>query len=833
MKNKTTLALTLLLAIINLQLSFAQDGTNDTTFNPDDTGYGNGTDRNIFSVVSQPDCKIIIAGTFAQYALQSRNGIARINADETLDTTFNPGTGVNNNGNVNTIALQADGKIIIAGDFTSFDGLTYNKIVRLNADGKPDKNFKLPAVTGFLDVTKVLMQPDGKVLVGGYSSDAEGKIIRLNADGSIDHSFSVGIAGNGAIQSIALQDDGKIIVVGGFTTFAGLAKQCLVRLNTNGSVDTGFIHSYHGNNLYTAAVQADGKIYVGGQAYTEANSNPVLFRYNNNGSDDATFNVQNMTIKDVVYSIVIQPDGKLIITGDDVVRLNVNGSIDASFLSPHPNNPVNAAALTMQGKIILAGSFLLYNDVSENYITVVNADGTKDMSFDMGGGTGADNTIYTIAKQVNGKIIITGDFNHYNGVLKNNIARLNEDGLLDTSYDGGMGVNGRIALSAMTPDGKLIIAGNFSSYNGTPVNQLARINADGTLDTTFKTGNGFKYIYNLSADTFTTIDVQPDGKILLGGYFNAYRGNESKYLARINTDGTFDTTFNTDFIYKESNGAVTKVLVLADEKRILIASNGPGVRWETELKNTLFKVDFNGLNDAAFTPLTNEWIAKVDNIVVQKSGNIVVSGVYFTEDPAANYRLMRINTDGSIDKVFQEGGFRTPLYYLTNMYAQADDKIIIVGGFTKYGGINRLRIARINADGSLDETFNPGLSAFEIKGLVPQHDKLIVVGSFNTYNKTGRNRIARLTSRGTLGTKTAQTYVDNIIAYKNNNGLTVTSSNKNIASIAVYDLTGRLIVRKNTVNAATAQINNLHLASSIIIVNISLEDGTVVSKKIY
>jgi len=198
---------------------WAQAGANDSTFNTFDDGtYGDGTNNTVFTTALQPDGKVIIGGQFTTYNGTARNCIARLNADGSLDATFNPGSGAD--GTVLTTALQPDGKVIIGGFFTTYNGTARNRIARLNADGSLDATFN-PGSGASHTVRTIALQPDGKVIIGGnfttYNGTARARMARLNADGSLDATFNPGLGADGTVRTIALQPDGKVIIGGDFT----------------------------------------------------------------------------------------------------------------------------------------------------------------------------------------------------------------------------------------------------------------------------------------------------------------------------------------------------------------------------------------------------------------------------------------------------------------------------------------------------------------------------------------------------------------------------------------------------------------------------------------
>ncbi len=351
----------------------------------------------------QPDGKIIIGGEFSSYDGVSRNNIARLNYNGTLDTNFDSNVGTP--GNVHTesvmaIAIQSDGKIIIGGGFSSYNGVARNDIARLNSDGTLDTYFNPDGVNyNYGSINSIVIQPNGKILFGGIFSQnnsgyAQGGAKRLNADGTIDDTFNPIISTNNWywIESISIQPDGKIIIGGTFTTCNGIARKDIARLNNDGTLDAGFDSGTGGN-----------------------------YR---------------------ISTTTIQPDGK----------------------------------------IVIGGYFTTYNGMARSGIARLNFDGTLDTNFNPG--IDASVSLYTSAIQPDGKIL-SGGFFDKNMMGRFNIARFNSDGTSDTSFNLGLGANNSILTIALQSNGKIIIGGYFTSYNGVSVNHIARLNSDGTLDTTF------------------------------------------------------------------------------------------------------------------------------------------------------------------------------------------------------------------------------------------------------------------------------------------------------------------------------------------------------------
>ena len=266
--------LTFFLLLLNIA-TFAQSGAIDTTFNTSNNGiYGNGSGFNgdVRSTNIQLDGKVLMGGLFTSFNSIARNCIARLNIDGSLDTTFNPGTGFNLW--VYSTSIQSDGKIIVGGIFTSFNGAAINRIARLNIDGSLDTTFN-PG-TGFDDeVWSMSIQSDGKIIVAGaftsFNGISKNYIARLNVDGSLDTSFNPGTGFNNVVASVHIQSDGNIIVGGRFTLYNGTARNRIVRLNTGGSLDTTFNPGTgFDGSVWSISIQTDGNVILGGE-FTQFN----------------------------------------------------------------------------------------------------------------------------------------------------------------------------------------------------------------------------------------------------------------------------------------------------------------------------------------------------------------------------------------------------------------------------------------------------------------------------------------------------------------------------------------------------------------------------------
>ena len=326
-----------------------------------------------------------------------------------------------------------------------------------------------------------------------------------------------------------------------------------------------------------------------------------------------------------------------------------------------------------------------YGSLSEQSQTAITpilySDGSIDGTFVYG--SGFDFPVYTIAIQSDNKILVGGNFSDYNGAGANGIIRLNTDGSVDGTFVYGSGFNASVNIIVIQSDNKILVGGVFTDYNGTGANRIIRLNSDGSVDGTFVYGTGF--------DNFvSSIVVQSDNKILVGGRFNNYNGNVSNSIIRLNTDGSVDNTFNIGSGFTGSSGVVYDIKIQSDNK-------------------------------------------------------ILVGGSFTNYQGTGTNRIIRLNSDGSIDGTFVYGsGFNASV---NTIVIQSDNKILVGGSFTTYDTTSKKRIVRLNSDGSVDGTFGSisGEFSSSVNTIVIQSDnKILVGGDFVTYEETASNKIIRL-----------------------------------------------------------------------------------------
>jgi uncharacterized delta-60 repeat protein len=384
--------------------------------------------------------------------------------------------------NVNMIAQAPDGKIVIAGHFRTIDGVPRHGVARLNLDGSVDNSFNpapYPDLEGLFILNHYLVvQPDGKVVSSGLYDGAfqpgSFGIGRLNTDGSLDYSFQFRPAVG--VEGMVLQPDGKILVWGGGPLLPNGQK--LGRLLADGTLDSFAIPDLEW--VCCVAAQADNKVLVSGD-FTMASGgvNREVRRFDPDGTRDSTFNPGALSAGP---ALAVLPDGKILTSGiltyggqtfRGVLRLQADASPDPSFNIFEPGAGTSALFLAMQpdGKsLVLLANDLVYPTTGT--MARLNSDGTLDGSFH-----GPDIYPETTVVQNDGKILIGGSFTEIAGQPRHRIARLNADGSLETTQ-----IVYEVTLN-VSPDGKGTVAdagtfppGSIQTVTAVPGRRVAFVN---------------------------------------------------------------------------------------------------------------------------------------------------------------------------------------------------------------------------------------------------------------------------------------------------------------------------------------------------------------------
>lgn len=614
--------------------------------------------------------------------------------------------------------------------------------------------YKFESVGGGMDWGKATaVQVDGKIVVAGYTSkvgsNTDVVVARYNPDGSLDPTFDDDGKLRTAVSSnyeeadaVVVQPDGKIVVAG--YSGSGITYNfLLLRYNPNGSLDPSFgtagkvLTTVTGRNdrAFSLALQPDGKLLAGGAAGGGAGSGSALVRYNQDGSLDTSFGTGGIAITTLpltvgiltVNSIGIQPDGRIVTTGDgyldfSVVRYNANGSLDTTFdgdgivTCPVSANGIDSAfslALYPDGKVVAAGSTDNGGDTEFGLIRL-NADGSLDTSFSGDGklisafpNDGA--YAYTVMVRTDGKITAVG--NAFDGTSVDfALLRCDPDGSLDPAFGGdGMvttevtpGVFHDLAYSAaLQPDGKIIAAGVSRATVNNDDFALVRYNTDGSLDTGFDSDGIVTSDIGNGPASGSRVIVQPDGKIVAAAQWRfAYA------LTRYDTDGAVDTSFGSGGRVWVFPGSSILDLVLQPDGKILVVGSNGGSR------TIISRYNPEGSLDASFGSggLVTTNIFTGVKMAVQPDGKILVTGMRAVKF-SQFFVVARFNPDGSFDTTFDGDGYTSTsgIAGAGPVVAQPDGKIVAGGNSNGSGGPSSVfALIRYNANGTIDTTFGSG-----------------------------------------------------------------------------------------------------------------------------
>ncbi|MCI1186827.1 T9SS type A sorting domain-containing protein [Hymenobacter sp. DH14] len=657
------------------------NGTADATFN---AGTAGGSANYSRDFDAQPDGKVVVVGSFGTFNGAAAAGVVRLNANGSVDPTFNVGTGIGAGSSTNlvlAVLVLPTGKILLGGRFATFNGQPANGLARLNADGSVDPTFTSPLNQNGARVEGLVLQPDGNVLAYGTlpvnsTTHPTPGLVRLLPTGSLDPTFSsptfldirVG-PNNGNGPAVVLQPNGKIVVSGSFSV-AGADH--LARLNADGTQDTSLQLANTGDGApNTIGLQANGSILVGGFFNTFNGIRAPLVQLTSTGAPDPGFACVAQSDGSVL-SMVRQPDGKLLIGGlfteingqpvSYLARLTASGAVDAAFSAATGYLPTSVGCLALQpdGKVLagtVRGTFRF------------GTDGRPDASFS------APYTTMTMAVQADGKLLIGGQFTvSAGGMVYNRLARLTSTGAVDPSFASPAAsswtTNSTDAI-LVQPDGRILVAGSWLPPGQPLVAGVVRYTDSGALDYTFNNPSSFTGASGAAARVYA-LGLQADGKILTAGSFSAADGVAAKGVARLTSGGVVDPAFVSD-------------------------------------------ATLNGTPSA---------------VVVQPNGRVLVGGGLFFSSPTGNhYGIARLLDNGATDATFTNSA--DPNNAVSAMLVQPDGAIVLADSFATVGGQPAAGVARLIAANVLAVAAPAAVAARTAVWPVPAHGELRIVPDFS------------------------------------------------------------------------------------------------------
>lgn len=728
----------------------AQQGKVDSSFNVFDDGQiGDGFDGAVRTLLLQRDGNLIVGGDYLSLNGFPVSYLTRLNPSGSIDESFKTGTGFN--GKIYASYLQPDGKIILGGSFTMYNGISVGRLIRLNPDGTYDSTFNttVGATTGI--VYDIAMQADGKIIVVGsfakYANATVNRIARLLPNGMLDASFLTGSGSPLNITHVKITANDKIILTGNFITFNGTLANRIVCLNNNGSFDSSFkCEKGFNDDVNAIAIQSDGKMVVGGNftTFNDAMANRLI-RLNADGTRDESFSTGTGFSKEGVQAIKMDASGDVMVGGsftgtynnievNRLVFLNGDGTLKSDF--DIGSGPASASVLSLEfdqdGAWFVGGSFAVFDGQNQGRLAKISSDGEHDTGY-LSSGIGFDNSVLSILPLPNQKAIIGGNFNRFNGKSVSKIACLLEDGSIDESFNArNSGANSLVKTVLLQADGKVLVGGNFTKYNDKLSNRIVRIWSNGEIDNSFNSGDGFNgQVYKLV--------VQSDQKIIAAGAFTKYNGSNlnANRVVRLLPDGTKDMDFN---IGSGADGTVEVVVIQSDGKILL---GGHFKNFNGQPFSGMVRLNADGSIDPSFN-IRNGFDKNVYAIALQSDQKIIVGGSFLAFDGISQKKILRLNSDGSLDTTFESGtGFSKG--DVRSILVQPDDRILIGGSFSgTYKNVASSRLIRLMPSGTIDNSFNAPLNntLFDMK--FTEDYKLLIGGNFNSVAGISKHRIARL-----------------------------------------------------------------------------------------
>jgi uncharacterized delta-60 repeat protein len=718
------------------------DGTLDSGFNP---GASGGSYPFVNSLAVQADGKILVGGVFTTLGGQMRNSIGRLNADGTLDSTFNPGA----DSAVTSLAVQADGKILVGGDFSTLGGQPRNHLGRLNAS----------------DPATQSLNWDGSAITwlrGGSSPEVWRTTFGCSTNGTDWMALGEGtrIAGGWKLSGVSLPGDGTIRAHGHVTGGQYNASSWFVEAFSGAPV----LITHPASRTNDAGTTAMFSVLVGG-------TEPLAYQWYINGLALADGgNILGAHTSRLGVSNVLGGDTG---GGYSVVISNAQGNVTSLV-----------AMLTVVDPVITAQPATQNRERGESATLSVTAAGTPPLSYQwwkdgvaVSSGT-APSVILTNLQAANAgnyDVVVSNVF----GSVTSAVAALSVN--LATPDPFNPGASSYVGSVAVQADRKILVGGDFTTLGGQPRSYLGRLNPDGTLESTFNPGaNDYVSSLVVQADrkilvggNFTTLGGQPrnrvgrlnadgtldstftpvasdavyslavqaDGKVLVGGSFTALGGQPRNYLGRLNADGTLDPTFNLG-----AGGDYPSVASLAVQADGKILVGGYFTALGEQPRNSIGRLNADGTLDDTFNPRVNSY-GDVYSLTVQADGKILVGGSFYTLGGQPRNSLGRLNADGTLDSTFNPGA-SSSVSSVYSLAVQTDGKILVGGFFTTLGGQtgNYLGnyLGRLNADGTPDTTFNLGADWTVFSLAVQADGKILVGGAFTTLGEQSRNRLGRL-----------------------------------------------------------------------------------------
>lgn len=680
--------------------------------------------------------KILVGGDFLVYRKDPAVRLLRLNSDFTLDTSFKAAA---INSSVYSIALADDGSIYIGGSFTNVGGKVRNRLARLTSNGALDESFVSPGFNNTV-MALALSTDQNRIYVGGsftaLTTTPATAMNRLTAlrtyDGALDTAFQLKqnadqtVTGfNSTVWTILPEPNTSHIFVGGqFTVYGGVSQARLIKLDETGEIDSSLsIGSGFDNTVVTLKTDSQQRLYVGGSfgRYRGSSYYARLVRLKADGTVDTDFNKGQSTsprLNSTVYAIELDEANQKVYVGGDftlygtapLTRLARMSMQDASLdptMTGGTNGTLQALALTDGGKLIGGGNFQRYAGESTAFFFAASGiNGALDENSPRG--SNLNSVVYASARIIESvtnpresvKYFVAGSFTAYNGESANRVAKLDRLGNLDKSFTAPVINSNVYAMAWDDQEKKLYIGGTFTQVNGVARNRIARLNADGTHDTTFVPDGFDSDVYAIALARLPNNGARV---IYVGGKFTKNGSTAAGRLVRLGTDGKLDANFaiGTGF---DNNVAALQVVPIHDDHAVFVG--GSFTKYNTAFTAPrLVKLASDGSIAAGFEAGAG-FNGSVQALTwVPSEDALYVGGAFsrYQTSIVAN-RIAKLDSTGAMAAGFNSTGFNSTVYALDY---DADNDLIWAGGaFTSFRGVTQGRMAAMGRDGSRVAAFN-------------------------------------------------------------------------------------------------------------------------------
>jgi len=689
----------------------------------------------VLASVVQPDGKVIIGGEFGYVNGVARNNIARLNADGSLDASWNPGA----SSYVAALAVDSSGNVYAGGNFQQIGGQSRDFVAKLSgATGAADATWN-PGANN--PVFALVPDGAGSLYVGGDFNSVGGQPRNRVARVSTSGAGAVDAWNPGAdaiVFSIALDGAGSVFVGGRFANIGGVARNYLAKVSaSSGATDASWNASIDtaGNNGIHAMVIAAGNVYAGGEFFSVGGqSRGYLARFPAAGSG-AVDTGWNPNAASTLHALAF--DGTNLYAGggfnsiggqgrNGVARMPLTGAA-ADGWNPNATAPVRSLALG-GGNVYVGGHFVSLGGATRGGFAAISASSASAVSgwpsvFSPG-------QVYSVARDGAGRTIIAGRFVAMGDAttLRSNIARFNADGSLDSAWNPDP--NGHVAAVLPDASGNVYAAGYFSFIGGQTRGYLARLTA----------ATGAADAWNPGADYIVwTLASDAAGDVYAGGYFGSVGGQPRNRLAKISAAGVVDPSWNPN--------ANNTVLALATDGAGSVFAGGEFTSIGGTARGGLAKISSaSGAVDATWNPDAN---ADVRALAIDGSGSVFAGGGFRIIGGQGRNYIAKLSTGGSgaADATWN------PDADFTVSALKLDGSGLYVGGdFGRIGGATRNNLAKISATGTgaADASFDPAADSTVRAFAVDASGNVHVGGSFTRIAGTSRIGYAVLAA-GTTG----------------------------------------------------------------------------------